>query len=830
MVQPETQVGTRLQTRIDAQDEKIELLSTQMKELSETVDEGVDEYIEEFEALSALIPNQSEEQSIGMFLRGLKNDIRSWVRTLNPLTCDQAMWFARHVEIATTLNESKSGTRAKSGPLLGTKGPNSTLRSSGTRHLKKQEWEDRKRKGLCFSCGQKYSPQHKCSEGTLRILLLAEGEEVDDNGEIRLAEAILDEKADGELNGIPILILIDSGATHNFISKKLAIALGLTMPVKRLQISLGDGSRVWIGEQCDSVSIQFGSYSCIVDALVYNLGSLDMILGIAWLGTLGDVLFNWQTRQVRFWSQGNYIQLQGARKIRGHTGKLPAYAFIAQDFTTQAALYTHRADKYPIPVVEELLDELHGSRFFSKIDLKSGFYQVRVRESDIEKTAFRTHNGHYEFLVMPFGLTNAPATFQALMNDIFRPLLQTGDNGPRSGNPTLETLPTRPIIHCFHRPKKPQFLLEQRITTIDQQNWVAKLLGYRFTICYKPGKEKRVADALSRIPEVGELYSIVAYPQWLDGTQLLDGLKDDPQLLQKIVQEVTNDPQSPPGFSLVNGKLHHKERLVIPATSPWIPQLLEEFHSSPNGGHSGFYRTYRRLASRIYWLGMTKSVREFACACDTCQRAPPTILKYVPGEIHCEAVASDLQDRDEALKQLKYHLARAQERMKNSADKHRREVEFAIGDWVFLKLRPHRQQSVVRRIYRKLAARFYGPFLIIDKIGNNEPTLPQGLEIDSSTPSLAEKCLAVREVTKKGEKVPQWLIQWQQGTIEDATWEDAYVIQNQFPNFRLEDKPVSYKAGIDKKNDNIQPLDIPAGPGTWKVYKREKFKKGQMKR
>ncbi|GKB04937.1 retrotransposon-related protein, partial [Tanacetum coccineum] len=78
--------------------------------------------------------------------------------------------------------------------------------------------------------------------------------------------------------------------------------------------------------------------------------------------------------------------------------------------------------------------------------------------------------------------------------------------------------------------------------------------------------------------------------------------------------------------------------------------------------------------------------------------------------------------------------------------------------------------------------------------------------------------------------VPQWLIQWQQGTIEDATWEDAYAIQNQFPNFRLEDKPVSYEAGIDKENDNIEPLDIPAGPGTWKVYKRKKFKKGQMKR
>ncbi|KAJ9541018.1 hypothetical protein OSB04_027524 [Centaurea solstitialis] len=477
----------------------------------------------------------------------------------------------------------------------------------------------------------------------------------------------------------------------------------------------------------------------------------------------------------------------------------------------------------------------------------------------------------------------------------------------------------------FTDQKSLRHLLQQRVASADQHNWMAKLLGYHFKVMYKPGRENSAApgrensaaDALSRLPEEAKLMVMTSFPVWSQLQQIQDEIRKSKEL--------------------------QKDRLVLASNSAVIPDILTEFHSSVIGGHSGFLRTYKRIAMNIYWIGMKGAIQEYVKGCDTCQRqkylasSPIGLLQPLPipdqiwddismdfitglpksggfeavfvvvdrlskyahfillkhpytarkiakifakevvrlhgvprsivsdrdllfislfrqelfrlqgtalkmssayhpetdgqtevvnlcletylrcfaaeqpkgwsqwiswAQLWVQQVAADLLDRDEALVQLKHHLTRAQQQMKKYADKRRKEEEFKVGEWVFLKLRPHRQQSVAGRINQitiTCLSNVHPVFHISQlkrAVGDYrmEVSLPEGLEImeDVDEP---EDLLAVREVVLGGKPTRQYLVKWKGKTQDDVTWVDDEMLRSQFPQFSLEDKAAVKEVG-----------------------------------
>ena len=540
--------------------------------------------------------------------------------------------------------------------------------------------------------------------------------------------------------------------------------------------------------------------------------------------------------------------------------------------------------------------------------------------------------------------------------------------------------------------KSLKFLLEQRLMGEEQQKWVSKLMGFDFEVKYKPGQQNTAADALSRRLHLTAI-STVQFFEW-------DGVEEEilaDEKLKKVMQEVLVQPDKHPGFELKQGKLWYKGRLLLSKASARIPKVLKEFHDSVVGGHSGFFRTYKRISSILFWEGMKRDIQKYVQECEVCQRSkyetlspagllqplpiptstwtdlsmdflgglprargldtilvvidrltkyghffalshpytakevaeifvkeivklhgfpqtivsdrdrlfmssfwtelfkaagtklrystayhpqtdgqsevvnrclgtylrcfaglkpkswpqwlswaeywyntnyhestkttpfkalygkdPPTLLRGDSAPSKVENINQLMQDRNQLLDELKEQLAKARNRMKIQADKHRRELELEVGEQVYLKVQPYKLKSLAKRHNQKLSPRFYGPYEVLEKVGAAayRLKLPQGTRVHPVFHvSLLKRCvspqavsqplpLAITEdwelqvqpeaiiavrINEAGQE--EVLMKWANLSEFENSWELKSNIQREFPDFHLEDK-VDLQGGV----------------------------------
>nr|GEU83710.1 ribonuclease H-like domain-containing protein [Tanacetum cinerariifolium] len=418
-----------------------------------------------------------------------------------------------------------------------------------------------------------------------------------------------------------------------------------TMKLRTFNVTLGNGETTRSKGIYKGLVVEFPEIQVFEDFLPLELGSTDAILGIKWLQTLGDVKMNWKLLTTKF--------MVG-------------------------------------------LDKLQGAKIFSKIDLKSGYHQIRMKSSDVQKTAFQTHEGHYEFLVMPFGLTNAPAMFQALMNKVFKSylykfiLLFFDDILVYSRSVEEHEVHLQKVLQIlreqklYANQKKRSFAQEQieylgHVVTCDGGG--ADLSGFGIRAVLLENKRavsyfRQVLGPRAQLESVyeRELMAIVlAIRRWrpyLLGRKFIVRINQRSLkylLEQRLVSEEHQiwlsklvgydfEIQYRPGIEnrVADALSRRGEDPKLAALSiPWISKL--EFHNSVVGGHSEALKTQRRMAKKV---------------------GAEITMDFIDGlpEFKGYTVILVVVDR---LK-LKEHLLRAQERMKKQADKHRIDVEFKL--------------------------------------------------------------------------------------------------------------------------------------------------------
>ncbi|GJR71734.1 putative reverse transcriptase domain-containing protein [Tanacetum coccineum] len=382
-------------------------------------------------------------------------------------------------------------------------------------------------------------------------------------------------------------------------------------------------------------------------------------------------------------------------------------------------------NRYPLPRIDDLFDQLQGARYFSKIDIRSGYHQLRVHEEDIPKTAFRTRYGHFEFTVIPFGLTNAPTTKED--HEVHLKLV-------------LELLKKERLYAKF---SKCEFWLQE-------VHFLSHVVNHN-GIHVDPSKIEAVKNwkALTTPSEIRLFFRLAGYYRCfiVNFSKIAKPLTLLTQKNKKYEWSVEQEE----AFQTLKDNLYNA--LIMS-----LPDGIEDFLPRTKSGHDTIWVIVERLTKSAYFLAMhedysmEKLVRLYIDESDTGMKEPVPIISiriYITSldwaniyhsSIRCapfEAlygrkcrshvlwaeiresmlIGSELvQEMTDKVVLIKEKLKAVRDRQKSYADNRRKPLEFEVEDQVLLKVSPWK--GVIRFGKKgKLAPRYVGPFEILEKIG-----------------------------------------------------------------------------------------------------------------
>jgi excinuclease UvrABC ATPase subunit len=278
---------------------------------------SVIEHIENFQRLNIKVTDIPDEHLIDVFIGTLKDNIQHEVRLWEPKSLENAFKVARNVE-----SKNMAMATRRTNPNIYRENNAPSSKTPQPTRLTPQQLEERKAKGLCFNCDNKYSKGHKCGENKLFYIDCEEEEEQeqepsqDENVEAISSEELTPTiscnalagistpqtlKIEGYIKKKKVIVLIDSGSTHNFIHYKLAKALNcFVYPAPEFQVMIADGGTINCSGKCNKINLTMGEYVMNSPMIAIPMGGADVVLGIQWLQSLGTVDFNFQELFMKF--------------------------------------------------------------------------------------------------------------------------------------------------------------------------------------------------------------------------------------------------------------------------------------------------------------------------------------------------------------------------------------------------------------------------------------------------------------------------------------------------------------------------------------------------